>query len=299
MITSVGFSAGLGTTVPSQRTVAESYIRSALFNSAAFGKSRVSLTGNAKTDSYNSTIGPYGGANRGSKGDVITNGDTIGTITLTGSSTINGNADTAPGGTVSLGPASRVTGSITHANADVPGQVSVPTGLSGLTSGTSINLSGSNNQSLPGGNYRMPSINISGNAQLTLSGDVNIYLTGTSALNITGSGRLVVSGNAKVYIDGSANISGAGVVNNTQLPKNFMLYGTFTSSNIQVSGSGVFYGGIYAPDTAVSVTGNGGLYGAVVGDTITVTGSSSIHFDEAFDVAGSAGGYSFESWQEI
>jgi Tfp pilus assembly protein PilX len=299
VIASSGYSPGIGLEVNSGRTVTASYSRSMLFSAAAFGKSRVTLNGNASTDSYNSGIGAYGGINRGTKGDVITNGSTAGAITLTGSSTVNGNADTAPAGTVLLGPASRVTGSITHTNNDSIGEVSVPSELSGATSSTAIEIAGSTNQVLPSGNYKMPKINVSGNAQLTLSGDVNIYLTDAAALDITGSGRLVVLGNAKIYIDGSANISGAGVVNNSLLPEDFMLYGTSSSTSIQVSGSGVFYGGIYAPEASISVTGNGGVYGGVVGDAITVSGSSSIHFDEALSGISSGGGYIFGGWREI
>lgn len=298
VITSSGYSPAIGLAVNSGRTVTASYSRSMLFSAAAFGKSRVTLNGNASTDSYNSDIGAYGGINRGSNGDVITSGSTAGAITLTGSSTINGNADTAPAGTVLLGPASRVTGSITHTNNDSIGEVSVPSELSGAFSGAAIEIAGSTNQVLTSGNYKMPKIKVSGNAQLTLNGDVNIYLTEAEALSITGSGRLVVLGNAKIYIDGSANISGAGVVNNSLLPENFTLYGT-SSSTIQVSGSGIFYGGIYAPEASISVTGNGGVYGGVVGDIVTVSGSSSIHFDEALSEISSGGGYIFNGWREV
>jgi Tfp pilus assembly protein PilX len=301
VITSIGYSPDSSSPGFAERTISVSYSRSSsLFSYAAFGNTGVSLLGNARTDSYDSLIGAYGGVNIGSAGSVGTNGSSIGAITLTGSSRVNGDAETGPGGTVAQGWSCVVTGSITDTNNEPAAEVVVPGELSSLSSGSSINLAGSNSQVLDSGSYVMPSISVSGNAQLTLNGDVDIYLTGSSSLDVSGSGRLIINGTANIYIDGTANITGAGIVNSNQSPGNFILYGSPSSDSIQISGSGSMYAGIYAPNADVSITGNSGLYGAVVGDTVTLTGSSKIHYDEAFSDSGSGSGdYVSRNWQEI
>ena len=36
---------------------------------------------------------------------------------------------------------------------------------------------------------------------------------------------------------------------------------------------------IYAPNAAITITGNNDFYGAIVGSTVETTGSSAIHYD--------------------
>ncbi len=301
-ITSTGYAPDLSTPGFAERTVSVLYSKSSsLFSHAAFGNTGVSLLGNAKTDSYNSAIGPYGGVNIGANGHVGTASSANGAVTLTGSSRVNGDAETGPGGTVAMGWSCVVTGSITDSNDGPAGQINVPGELSGLPDGAGISLTGNNNQTLNSGDYALSSISVSGNARLTLDGDVNIYLTGASSLNISGSGRLIVNGTANIYIDGNANITGAGIANSSQSPGNFMLYGTASSGIINISGSGDMYGGIYAPSAAISVTGNARLYGSAVGDTVSITGSSRISYDESIAGGGASGSgdYILQHWREI
>jgi cytoskeletal protein CcmA (bactofilin family) len=299
-ITSVGFAPDALSPGFAQRTVSVLYSRSSsLFRHAAFGNTGVSLLGNARTNSYDSRIGPYGGANINANGHVGTSNTVSGAITLTGSSRVNGDAETGPGGTVAMGWSCVVTGNLTNTVEEPASQINVPSELSGLSAGSAISLGGNSSQTLSSGNYRLPSISVTGNSRLTLDGDVNIYLTGSSALNVSGSGRLIINGTANIYIDGNATVTGAGIVNNAQIPSDFMLYGTVTSNNITISGSGDVYGGIYAPSSNISVTGNARLYGAAVGDTVSITGSSRISYDEALTGGASGGGdYVLRYWRE-
>ena len=78
-------------------------------------------------------------------------------------------------------------------------------------------------------------------------------------------------------------MSGNGIVNNTNLPKNFILYSTYTGENngVKITGNGDLYGAIYAPDTEIKVTGNGDVYGSLIGEEITITGNGDVYYDEA------------------
>ncbi len=301
LLHSVGYASGLISPDYAQRKVSVAYQSGgSLFNYAAFGNSGVSLLGNARVDSYDSRLGPYGGENVGDSGNVVSSIESLpGSVELTGSSKIYGNVE-SPNGEIPFCWSCEVTGTISDTNSQSVDPVIVPDELSSLASGESINLTGSNSQVLSSGNYSLPSINVLGNAQLTLEGDVNIYLTDASSLNIGGSGRLIVNGTANIYIDGSASTTGAGIVTADQSPANFIVYGTSSSDSINIAGSGSVYGAIHAPNAAISVTGNARLFGSALGDSVDVTGSSRIHYDKALlDGAGSSStDYVLMYWRE-
>lgn len=272
------------------------------FTYAGFGKTSLSMSGNGETDSYDSSLGAYGGSNIGANGDVGTNGASSGAISLSGNSTVNGDAVTGAGGTVSIGNNASVTGTIDDtANEDFT-SVSVPSSLTSLSSSGSLNLT--NNQTLTSGDYKYSSISISSHGTLTLQGTVNIYLTDTTnALQITGHGELAIASGAEVtiYTAGNINLEGHSIVNNTNLPDNLLIYSTYSGSSdgIKIAGNSDFYGAIYAPDTEIKITSHSDVYGSIIGDTITVTGHGDIHYDESLQNAGATStSYVSENWKE-
>jgi hypothetical protein len=66
---------------------------------------------------------------------------------------------------------------------------------------------------------------------------------------------------------------------NTQKASSFQIYMTGGTANITSNND--FYGVIYAPNTDVIIDGGSDLFGAVVGRTLTITGSGSAHYDES------------------
>ena len=245
------------------------------FNFGVFAKNSITLNGNANINSYDSSAGAYGGANIKSNGDIATDSTGAGTVSLTGNSTINGNATVGPGGNpatvITLGANTTITGSETAAS-------SAQNPPSATTSTTSEGT-----------------LSISGNTNYQLSAGVHHF----TSLSITGNGKITPLGAVTVYVDGTVNIAGNGVATVSNLPTNFILYSTGTSS-VSLSGNGNFYGAIYSPDSAVSNTGNGQLFGAVVSKTYQQSGNGNVHFDEALkQVANTSGtGLTLLSWQE-
>jgi Tfp pilus assembly protein PilX/cytoskeletal protein CcmA (bactofilin family) len=272
--------------------------RQSPFTSAVFGKNSVSLSGNARTDSYNSAAGSYGAGNVGANGDVATNAHTAGAITLTGNARINGDANTGSDGTITLTGNARVTGNITDTSNINLSAVIVPESLTGLSSAGNISVGGNNSVTLAGGDYKYSSISVSGNGRLTINGDTNIYLTNASSLSVSGNGRLVVNGSLKIYADGNCLVSGNGIANSTLLAQNFILYGTNTATAIQVSGNGDLYGAIYAPAANINLNGNGAVYGSLVGATVDLSGNAGLHYDEALQGFSGFGNYVLKDWQE-
>lgn len=264
-----------------------------LFNYAVFGRQSVSISGNASTDSYDSSKGNYGGSNKGANGDVGTNGATPGAITLSGGAKVYGDAITGPGGTVSISGGAQVVppGTITDQNnVNLPAVV-VPSALQGLSPETY-------NGTISPGDHKYSSIAISGSESLNISSSTKIYLTGSQSLNISGSGGLNIASGAQVtiYTDGGINISSSGIVNQSRIPTNLILYGTPSCHSITLSGSGDFYGAIYAPDASISKSGSSLVYGALIGNQVSIPGSGDLHYDENLKTIEGSLKY---TWQEI
>ncbi len=223
-----------------------------LFPDALFGRRFATLNGNAYTDSYDSSQGPYGGANRSQSGNVHSNGN----ITLNGNATVKGDAVPGPNMAVSMNGNAAVTGSTDAAETPrVLPPVTLPSAAMLLGA---LQLSGNNTRTLTAGTYVATSMSITGNGKLIIDssgGPVNLFVTG------------------------SISVAGNGIANLSGVPQNFALTQA-GGADVSFSGNANFIGTVYAPDSALSVSGNGDLYGAFCGDAITINGNGGIHFDK-------------------
>ena len=254
---------------------------SSLFAYGVYAKDSISMSGNAVFDSYNSNYGAYGGSNISTAGTMAVNSTGIGKLGLNGNATIKGNVLVGYGGNstvVSTSGNAKVTGTRSNlAQAWTnPDTATVPVGATPV----SLSVSGNNTLTLSAGTYSASSISISGNAKIVTSGQVNIYVSG--AINISGNGILVTNNH----------------------PANLMLYST-GSSNVSISGNGSFYGGVYAPNSAVTTSGNGDFFGAMISKTYTQSGNGSIHYDLAMNAIQGAADPNqtqivrIKAWQEM
>jgi Tfp pilus assembly protein PilX len=228
-----------------------------LFQYGVYAGTSISMSGNSAFDSYNSNYGAYGGSNKSSEGGMAANSAQAGGISLNGNAKVNGSVYVAPAGdpnaVVSVNHAT-----ITGARSNLPEDWSAPAPATTPETHTDItlNVSGNNTVTLAAGTYHASSISISGNA------------------------KIVTTGAVVIYVDGPVNLSGNGIVVPNNHPANLLLYST-GSANVSISGNGSFYGGIYAPNSAVTATGNGDVFGAVISNTYTQSGNSATHFDLA------------------
>jgi hypothetical protein len=119
-----------------------------------------------------------------------------------------------------------------------------------------FNMSGSDSLTLPAGTYYFNSFSMSGNTNLILAGPVIIYCTG------------------------DFNAGGGSITNPSQKPRDFQVY--CTGSTVSLHGGAAFCGMIYAPTSDISRSGGSTeCYGALIGKTLTINGSSGVHFDQA------------------
>jgi hypothetical protein len=221
------------------------------------------LTISGYVDSYNSSLGAYGGSNVGHNGNIKSNGN----ITIQGGSIIGGGA--TAGGTVSN--SGTVTGTITN-GASSP--VTMPT-VSGCgppySSGAGIS----------GGSYN------SSTGAWTVSGGSN---TGTlapgtycfSSVTISGGATLSVSGATTMSLTGQGTFSGGNLANTTGDPSNLVIQSSYSnaSNGITVSSGGSQVAmTISCPSCKVTLSGGGDFQGAVIAGSATVSGGTHVHYD--------------------
>jgi hypothetical protein len=254
---------------------------------AAGNNPSITMSGQAFTDSYNSTIGPYGSPLQTvtNQGNIQTNGP----ITLSGQAYVNGNANPGPNYPFSGTPP--VSGSYATLSAPITvSPVVIPPGPynnnnivivnnkgeeTPYNGGSSLSYNGSDPLKIPGGTYYFDSINITGNAQV------------------------IVTGPSIIYVGGNVLISGKGVINGTanNSPANLGIYAT--GNDINLSGQSAYYGTVYAPNATVTLTGQTDLYGAIVCGSSVDAGQASIHYDLALANATTApANYRATSWME-
>lgn len=277
--------------------------QSSLFNQGIFGDEGVTLSGNGKTDSYNSNTDPTASTLL-SNGDVGTNKTGPGSISLSGNAEINGDAMVGPGGN----PSADIT---TSGNANVNGSKVAASSPKDMTSmidpgggiPETLSLNGNDSKTISSGTYRLSSISISGNANGYINGAVILYIDGN--ISISGNGRLWINsgGSLKIYVSGSVSISGNGIanLNSTPKPKDFVLYGTSDCTSLTVSGNGNLYAAIYAPKAATNITGNGNIYGSIIGKTISIPGNGNVFYDEDLKnfIEGPPSDFKVISWKAI
>jgi hypothetical protein len=233
----------------------------------------------------------------------VQNADIYGTASVGASNTSN--ITVGPNG--SIGPSfttpngyidpSAVAGNFT---ANLP-NVTNPTVPTGYTPPTIATIAGTGTTaSFPRGTdtaasdgkyyYNVGEINLTGNNTVAVtSGNVVFIMTtaaGSSAVSVSGNQAINISSGAKVaiYTAGNISIAGNGVANANTQPSTFQIYGTTTASGqtIAISGNGVLSAIVYAPNADISVKGggsSGSVYGAMVGNTVTMVGNGEFHYD--------------------
>lgn len=246
------------------------------------GLDSVSITGSGLVDSYDSS-GGYP-ATKGSLTNILSNG----TITLGNSGKVFGNVRSTRAG-VSLSGASQVTGNATAGT-------TVSTSGSATVGGTVTNNQLAPVMTLPSvpacGPPYSPNSGISGTytynpstGDLSLTG-VNIatLANGTYCFHnvtLTNSAQLKVNGPVVINITGTLNAGGAtSLTNTTSVPANLRILSSYTGANgVTLSNATSAYLVVYAPNTAVTITGAAPLFGTVAGKTLTISNSGMVHYD--------------------
>jgi len=285
-------------------------------------KGTITISGSGYIDSFDSsnptysTGGLYVSSKRKANALALTDASASGAVSLAGSGLVYGSVTTGPGGTVTFSGVTAV-GDIAwdgvhsgmesgHSANDANVQfndVAAPfTYGSGTTpSSGSYSYGGTNyNYLLGSGNYNMSSLNLSGIQKMAITGTTTLYVTGSVSTANSAFIYIAAGASLTMYVNGSVSISGAGVVNGTQTASQCTIYGLPGCTTITCGNSGAYIGTIYAPEAAVTVSGAGGVSGGVSANTVTVSNSGAVHYDEHLaNAGGGSGAYVVMSWNEF
>ena len=121
-----------------------------------------------------------------------------------------------------------------------------------------------------------------GNGDLKVTGTASIG-NGTycfHSLTLNGGAVLQVSGPVSINLTGQLNAGGGSFANTTHVPANLQIASSYAGSNgASLNGGAEAFLTVYAPRTDVTVSGNSSLFGAVLGKTLTVSGTPDVHYD--------------------
>ena len=111
---------------------------------------------------------------------------------------------------------------------------------------------------------------------------------------------LLSGASLKIYVNQDITVSGGGIINGTGLPANLSVFGLNACDDVTISGSAAFIGTVNTPNAQVTISGSGGLHGAVTCSQVTLSGGAGVHYDETL---GSASGRyvvdSLNEWTEL
>jgi len=286
-----------------QRTVQIEVGPEYLFSMAAFGRNGIRMSSNARTDSFDSRIGDYGGGNVGSDGHVGTNSvlTSPAAIQLASNASVAGAAYIGPGGDVNAAITTGSNAEITGGKYAMLEEIEVVSidPPSGLPLCGALTLNGNSTQTITtSGQYT--SITLNSNSRLIISGDVEIYVTGNIALNSNSQIELTIGNEAQFYIDGGMTMNSNSRINNVgRDPTKLSIYGTDAlTAGINFNSNSSLYGTIYAPNAPIAMSSNSVIYGSVFGSLVTLNSNARIHFDKALEQSGIIIGFSVFSWQE-
>lgn len=230
----------------------------------------------AGTDSYDSSLGPYGGSNVGSQGHVATNGQYVqdggvvkGSATYastTGSGTITGTQTVTPSAydcsTIPLPTTSPGTTNVT-----------IDSGMSPYTLDPAVAPYGNYGNvlctsacdlTLKPGTYNMNALEVDSGSK--------IHITGPTVVNIVGTGA-TPSGKA-LYLDSNT------VANTAMIPSNFMIFVNRTEDVVADSGTSAAYV-LIAPKSLVVNDSNTSIYGQIIAKRLVQDSGAQIHYDLA------------------
>jgi hypothetical protein len=260
-------------------------------------------------DSSKSTNGIYDLAKRQQNGDIATDGNLI----EAGNAHIYGDVATNSG---TVSGAANITGIERTDFYQEPIPVGAPSWsaingtVSSVNNDATLNANATHGSSIS--RYQLSTISLNGNQTLTLAGNpsgsttyIEIYVTGD--ISVTGNSQIVLQEGvrATIYFAGNANVSGNGILNTKNQPSDLQLYGiqppAGSSRSVNLGGNGQIIAAVYAPNHDVAVNGGGSdghVFGSVVGKTITMTGVTNLHYDEALGATGIINNYKIVSWFE-
>jgi hypothetical protein len=276
-----------------------------LFTHGLFADEGMELNSNSFIDSYDSRNGKYGGNNKGSEGNIGTNGTDPDAIYIDSNAQIFGNVDSGAGSDPdkSIGE---------YSNAQIHGVkqalpdplelplISPPSGLPDLGS----YWIGSQDRDTISASGQYSSFTLDSNSRVTITDNVTLFITGD--YNIISNARLIIAdvASVEVYLGGSLFFDSNTKINNiSEDPTKFLVFGQETAATATYNSNQKFYGALYLPEAYIENNSNSHFYGAFVGEYYYQDSNGQFHFDKNLTTLKAPGGddtdYTVKSWQQL
>jgi len=274
-----------------------------VFTRAVAANGPVTLVGNTLIDGFDSRMGGYNTTtNRNAIGGIASNSRILGAVNV-GNAEIFGPVSTGVGGTV-IAAANGAVGDVawaTSRNGIEPGwtddtmNVAFPTNSPPTSTGSSLPPTTLTN--VTSGTYTLSSYDNTVQGNITISGsNVTLYVPGSFSLSGQGYIKLLPGASLKLILGGVATISGGGIINGSGSAANLSILGLTSCTSITYGGTASFAGTVNAPQAALSLSGTVDIYGAFIADTVTISGTPSLHYDSSL---ATSSGFIAQAWQEL
>jgi hypothetical protein len=277
-LTSTGTYKGATYAVKSVLTPTGSTITVGMIALATSGTT-VTMNKYAVIDSYDSSLGAYGGSNVGSAATVTTNSPADSTVTVGADARLAGNVTAGPGANTTLAVSvsgGTYTGTTTAQTQATPTPTIVVPDLG--PAGGALNYPSGAEGTL-GTNLHCASVNLQTDAKLTITGNVIIVSDGNFIMN-TGAKLTVNPGcSLKVYCKGSLNMNTSADNRPTGQDNSRLTFYNLGTSDVVFNTGGSFQGVLIAPNAAVKLNTGFQLFGAVIAKSLSLNTGCAVHQD--------------------
>lgn len=269
-------------------------------NAVAAATGSVSFAAGGTADSYDSSIGAYGGANIGSVAVIAGTNVTITNALINGYAATYGNAISYGTGKIKTTLSAVMDFNRISKSAFIPVSTinepneSIPGNYTGRLTGSTQSIG------TPGGPteywyteqfWGSTDLNLDSGETLTVNGPVKVRIYNDIEIQNTGKINVTPTGRLELYVGDDVSISGSGEIKNNSTgdyPKNVALFSTTSwngSRTFTYSSTAEFRGVILSTAAQVmTFSSNAVFYGAILSSAHNITfsgGNPTIHYDTA------------------
>jgi fibro-slime domain-containing protein len=242
-----------------------------------FADKYVQLRNISRVDSYDSTLGAYGGANAGSDAVIGTNETGGGKVYVENQTKLEGDVLIGPGGdpatVVEVKNASTVTGTISALATTVPmPAISMPSGMPGSAGDWTI----TGGVEWLWGDVHLHNFTIRNAATVFVGGTVRLQVDGN--LKVLGGSTLIVPDGSRLelYVKGSTELKGSVVNPDTSSPWKVLLYAW---NDVKVLTTSRMSARVFAPDVKLFVENISEFSGTFIGSELHLDQQAQFHVD--------------------
>ncbi|MFT4901392.1 MAG: hypothetical protein ACI81V_000665 [Lentimonas sp.] len=143
--------------------------------------------------------------------------------------------------------------------------------------------------------YDVSELKLAASTKLLIVGPVLLHIEKEIFLGGSAAIEVAFTGSVEIYTPGTITTTGGGLINITEQPSKFKVFGTAKageSQSITLVGGAGMAAVIYAPNADIAAKGNGDYAGSIICNSVRFSGNASFHYDESLtQVGGGIGGW--------